>query len=262
MNNFFNFLSESEKDKVLNSINTGEVTCEKMNIEALINMVSCVKSSLNTEISYCNMLNKIQYNSNLFSSIINAKNRKIDHLVDLYNNANTFNKVHFRNNEISFDKPTYLKNIKVEMDNFSFEYPILYKMFLYAGESQIMELDIIPYNYNGLYKEYFDKDKKQTTFKVCNKNTLYVYDCIYSDQGLVLGKELNLKYNKEFGFSTDGHLVLDRQLIESNELLVMYQPNENSFEFDINKKVEKIIIKPINDKKGIDHLIEKRLVMF
>lgn len=258
---FFNFKSKDEKNKILSWITEKKIECDNMEIENLVDIISCCKTNLNEILTYCMGLQNVEKNNQLFSAMIKGKNKKIDNLIDLYNNANTYNKIYFNNNKILFPKTTFIKSLQIEFENFDFFYPINYKMYIYTYDQMILEYDILPYNYSGLYSEYFDKDKNESTFKVANKNTIYIYNCLYNEKGFQLGEELKLNYKKQYGFKDD-HLILDRELIPYNDLVVKYQPGEeNSFKFEINKKIAKIELEAINDKLSLDKKIKKKLVI-
>lgn len=261
MQNFLNFKSEEERQKILNWITSKNITCDSMNIENLVNIISCCKTNLNEEISYCinlpDLNNKL---NNLYVSSIKSKNKKLDGLVDLYNSSNTYNKINFVDNIINFYKTTHINKIKIEFENFDFFYPLSYKMNVYTYDQIKLIYDILPYNYYGLYSEYFDSKKDKSIFKVANKNTFYIYDCVYNNNGFQLGEELSLQLNYHYGFKDD-YLILDRDLIKEKDLIIKYQPAENSFEFAINKKIIKIELEVINDKLNLDKKIKKKLVI-
>lgn len=259
-NNFLLSKNEKVKKKIVRWLSNKKIYCNEMKIENLIDIISACKVNLNEEISYCISLGEEEKPNNLYSSLIKAKNIKIDKLIDLYNESNTYNKISFRQNQIVFDRVTYLKKIQLEIDNFKYDYPISYKIEFYSYDGSKEEYNIIPYNYQGLYTEFFPKEKNKSLFKIANKHNIYIYNCIYNENGFSIGGQLKLTYNKEYGFS-NGHLMLDRNLIPYNDIFVKYQPNENSFEFNIDKKIKKIQIVPIYDKLKIDQKIKKRLVL-
>ena len=260
MSTYFNFKSEAEKNNIKKWITEKQIICESLNIENLVDIISCCKTNLNEEITYCLGLKNTNKNSNLFSSLIESKNRKIDNLIDLYNNSNSYNKINFVDNNIDFSKTSYIKKVKIEFENFNYELPLSYKMRVYTYDNIISEYNILPYNYYGLYSEFFDEGKSESIFKVANKNTIYIYNCIYNENGFQLGKELKLNYNHEYCFKND-YLILDRELIQDKQLLIKYQPGENSFEFELNKKIVKIELEAVDDKMNFDKNIKKKLVI-
>ena len=260
MSTYFNFKTDKEKSDIKKWITEKEISCDYINIENIINIISCCKTNLNEEISYCLNLQNTKKNNNLFTSIINSKNKKIDNLIDLYNNSNSYNKIYFNDNKIEFSKTNFIKSVKIEFDNFDYFYPISYKMIVHTYDKTIYEYDILPFNYSGLYSEFFDEEKNESTFKVSNKNTIYIYNCIYNNDYFQLGTELSLKYNYHYTFKDD-YLILDRELITDKQLVIKYQPGENSFEFDLNKKIVKIELKAIDDKLNIEKKIKKKLVI-
>lgn len=258
---FLKFKSEKEKKDILQWLTIKNIKCEEITIENLVNIISCCKNNLNEEIKYCEQLTGLKSKDSLYNTIVKAKNNKLDYLIDLYNDSNTYNKITFKNNSITFSKTTFLKKIKLEIDSFDYSVPINYSISFFTYDGEEVVYNIIPYNYNGLFTEYIGEGVSQSLFKVANKNTIYFYNCTYNENGFVLGKELSLEKKVAYDFQ-NGYIVFDRDKIDDKELFIKYQPNQNSFEFDINKKIIKIDIKAINDKMDIDKNYTKRLVIF
>lgn len=236
---------------------------EEIKMENLINVLSFIKVNLNKDVAYCNLtnINEDDYTTNLYSSLIKAKTQKIENMVDLYNLNYTNNKLKLEQNKYHFDFPNKIFNLKLEVDNFNYDIPIKFKINLINGKDNIFSDYIIPYNYNGLYKEYLSKDKKESTFKVGDKNNVIFYNCEYTDKGFVIGKQLNLKYNTDYGFTKDGKISIDRERV-TDELFIIYQPNANVYEVNLNKTVTDVLIEIEDNKLKIDKNLEKRVVLF
>lgn len=261
MEAFLNFKTKKEKDDIIKWLTLKQISCDEITIENLVNIISSCKNNLNEEIRYCSELTDFKNNDTLYKNIIYAKNQKISNLIDMYNDSNTYNKIMFKDNVIKFSKTTFIKKIKLDIENFNYDIPIQYKIVFYTYDGEIIEHNIIPYNYNGLFNEYLPKNIDKTTFKVANKDSIFVYNCIYNYKGFTLGKELKLKRKLQYDFD-NGYLIFDRNKIDDEEIFVKYQPNEDAFEFDINKKIVKIELKVMNDKLDSDKKYQKKLVMF
>lgn len=223
-------------------------------------MISVAKTNLNNELnSFINLENKVIKND-LYVNIIKAKNQKIDELIKKYNKGIFSNKLKLENNKITLKNITQINSISLEIDNFNLDFPISFILKVITYDGEIINYNIIPFSHNGLFKEYFELDKKQTSyFKVTNKDNIYFYSCRYDEKKFLLGNEIKLKPNEDYYFENDT-LVFDDGL-KHKEILAMYLPNKNSYEIKINKKVRFLEIIPVNDKKGLDKKFEKRLVI-
>lgn len=260
---FLIFKSENEKNKIIDFLTNKKISIDDLTVESIVNSVSAAKNNLNEELKNLLQYKFESYNSNLYSSIIQAKNNQIDNLISLYNGSNYFNKTTFVNDIIEFNSITTIEKVKLEIDNFDYFIPINLSLNFYTYDGEIITKNIVPFDYNGLYNEYFEiKNNTKSLFKVANKNNLYFYTCIYNDKGFSLGSEIKLEKNIEYSFDKDGYLILDSSKIPHAEILVKYQPNENSFELTINKRCSKIELVSDNDKLGIKNKLIKRLVLF
>ncbi|MGL5713192.1 MAG: hypothetical protein ACRCX2_09250 [Paraclostridium sp.] len=254
--------SESQKNKILNWINQREVEIETETRENIIDAISCLKNFLNEELEYCEKITELKSNSGLYPGLVFAKNNKIDRLIDLYNDSNTYNKINFIDSEIKFNKITTLEKVMLEIENFNFNTPIGFKMIVYTYDGEMLVNDIIPFNYNGLFNEFIDTSvSQQSTFKVANKNNVYIYSCIYDKNGYIEGTELKFEEGKHYSFTRDGHLVFDKDVLSEDTFIIKYQPNENSFEIDINKKVTNIELVFSNDFMEIGKNLKCRMVI-
>lgn len=262
-NDFLLFKTDEEKNKIRYALTNKQLTLDNLTIEDLVNTLSCAKNNLNEELK--RVLNyKIEpYNANIYSSIIDAKNNHIDNLINLYNDSNTYNKIKFKNNTIEFSNITTVEKIKLEINGFDYSIPIEFNLIFYTYDGEILKKEILPYDYDGLYNEYFKlSDKTKSIFPIANKNNLYIYSCSYTNKKFEIGSELELKKNTDYSFDLNGHLIIDNDKVKHKELLVKYQPNQNSFEIDINKRCRKIELEIINDKLNISDNFVKELVFF
>ena len=255
--------NQEEKNKIKQMITTKRIDITYLKIETLLNSISSAKVILNENLN--NILNLPQEleNKNLYNSVIQAQNRKIDKLIDLYNQANTYNKIKFIDNKIQFDKITQLNKVKLEVSNFNYDYPIRYalKTYSYDGEKDIF--NIIPFGFDGIFSEYLELEKESvTTFTVNNKTNIYFYSCHYTNKGFELGVPISLEYDLDYVFDEDGKLIIDVSKVNHKEILIKYQPGLNVFNLKINKKVYAVEIIAFNDKLGIDKKINKKLVIY
>lgn len=260
---FLSLLSDNEKDKIKKWLSTKKIEIDEITIDEMINSMSSLKQLLNEEISYCSMLSDIDFNINLSSALISAKETKIDKLIDIYNNSNTYNKTKFNEkNEINFEKITTLKKVSLEIDDFDYETPVKISIIFTTHDGEIITKDIIPYNYNGLYKELIKTSEFTTTkFKVANKDNIYFYTCEVGKDYFVMGKEIKLTLKKDYDFDLDGRLVFVGSRLSNQHIVMMYQPNENAYEIDINKKITGVALNFENDITGFVKNKEKRLVI-
>jgi hypothetical protein len=257
-----NLKSTEEKEKLLDWLGKEQVTLTEGTKEEIADGISCFKNFLNNELKVCENLVDVETNTNYFISLLNAKNQKIDKLVDLYNESNTYNKIKFVDNAITFDKITTIETIRVEIDDFDYLYPIGFTISFTTFDGEIITKDIIPFNYNGLYNEFINlSETVQSTFKVANRKDIYFYSCEYNEKYYSLGSELTLVKGKHYDFSTDGYIVFDTDVLSDNQIIMKYQPNENSFELEINKKIVSVALTPVNDFLSISDTYTKRLVI-
>lgn len=261
---FLLFKTDEEKTKIKKALSNKQLKIDKLNIEDLINTLSCAKNNLNEELRKVLNYKIDPYNVNIYTSIIEAKNNHIDNLINLYNNSNTYNKIKFKNNIIDFSSITTIENIKLEIEGFDYSIPLEFNLIFYTYDGEIITKEILPYDYDGLYNEYFLlSEKNKSIFPVANKNNIYIYSCTYTNKKFEIGNELKeLKKNVDYSYDLNGYLILDNERIHHKEIIVKYQPNQNSFEIPLNKRCRKIELEIINDKLNINDKFNKELVLF
>lgn len=252
--------SNEEKEKIKEWLTTKKIAISNLTKDELINAVSCGKSILNENLEFCSKLTKFSINSFQASSI-KAKNKKIDEIINKYNNSNSYNKIIFNDeNCIFFDYPTYLETVKLDIEGINFNIPIEIKITIFLLNGQTIEKFIIPFNYNGLYQEFFKAEDTKSLFKVGNRENIYFYECIYNQNGISFGTEKKYSKENEYDFDDEGKLVFNRKIIGDLGLILKYQPSENAYEIDINDKVVKIKLEFVDDFLGINKGMKKRLV--
>lgn len=254
--------SDEEKEYISSMLNSRTVFIKDMEIENLIDAVSVSKSYINEYLTYISGIKDNLENNSLYISKIESKKSKIENLIQTFNNSYSKNKITFENNLIEFDYLRIIEKLKLEIDNFDYSIPINFSLRLYCYDGEIAEYNIIPFNFNGIYSEYLDIENNKSIFKVSNKDSLYFYNCIYTEEGFRLGTEINLEKGKDYVFNEEGKLEIDFDRISYKNLLVKYMPNENAFEFDkINKKVFKIELSVKNDKIKISDKLIKKVIL-
>lgn len=259
------FKSDKEKKDIINYLNTKQLYIDDLTLESMINVVSSAKNNLNEELKELMQYKSDFIKSRIYTSIINAKNEKINKLIDMYNQSNSYNKIQFTNNVINFQNITTVDNLKLEIENFNYDIPMNFQFVMYSYDGEIITKDIIPFNYSGLYSEYIDINltEPKSIFSVSNKNNIYFYSCTYTEKGFVLGNEIKLEKNKDYDFDGSGKLVFDKNVMQYKEILIKYQPNENAYEItNILKRLYKIELIINNDKMNFNGNFKKRLVMF
>lgn len=259
------FKSDEEKKDIVNYLNTKQLYINDLTLESMTNVISSAKNNLNEELKELMQYKSDFINSRIYTSIINAQNEKINKLIDMYNQSNSYNKIQFINNVINFSSITTVDNLKLEIENFNYDIPINFELILYSYDGEMIVKNIIPFNYSGLYSEYIniDYDEPISLFSVSNKNNIYFYSCTYNEKGFTLGSEIKLEKNKDYAFDKDGKIVFDKNSMQHKEILIKYQPNENAYEItDIFKRLYKIELTVNNDKMNLNGKFKKRLVMF
>lgn len=260
------FKSEEEKKDILSYLNEKKLYINDYTLESMTNVISAAKNNLNEELKEISMYKSDFINNRIYTSIIKARNNKINNLIDMYNQSNSYNKIQFVDNKINFQSITTLDNLKLEIDSFNYDIPVNFQLVLYSYDGEIIQRNIIPFNYSGLYSEYInlkESEVPQTIFSVSNKDNIYFYSCNYTENNFSLGNEIKLTKNKDYSFDSNGRLIFDKNTVQHSEILVTYQPNENAYEItDLVKKLYKIELIAINDKMNINVKLKKRLVIF
>lgn len=259
------FKSDKEKKDIISFLENKELYIDDLTLESMTNVISAAKNNLNEELKELANYKSDFFKNRIYASIIKAKNEKINNLIDMYNQANSYNKTQFVNNVVTFKNITTVDNLKLEIDDFNYDIPINFQFVLYSYDGEIITKDIIPFNYSGLYSEYInleETEEPKSVFTVSNKNNLYFYSCVYTSNGFTLGTEIKLEKNKHYSFDNEGHLVFDKNVMEYSEILIKYQPNENAYEINLYKRLYKIELIAINDKIDFNRNLKKRLVMF
>lgn len=260
---FLRITNSYEKAKIKRWLTERKIEIDEITLSDLCNSISCLKQIINEELKYCSGIIKPEINKNLSAALVAAKENKIDKLIDIFNNNNTYNKTQFSSeNKISFDKITTIKKASLEIENFDYECPITISLTFNTNDGEVITSDIIPYDYNGLYKELVEfKELKTSRFKVANKNNIYFYTCDFGDGYFVMGKEVKLTIGKDYDYDLDGYLVFMGSRLENQNIVLMYQPNENAYEIDIDKKLVSVELSIENDFTGFTTNKIKRLVV-
>ena len=246
---FMNLKSKEEKELIERQLLNKKLELKNLNLENLIDLISVAKTNLNSEIDDFLKLN-----------IIKAKNKKIDKLVLNYNDGISNNKIDFKNNKILFENIKQINKVKIEIENIETDISLSYLLKVNTFDGENLNYNIIPYNHDGLFSEYFELLKKnKSNFEITNKENIYFYSCIFNDKNFKLGNELNLKYNTDYSF--ENNKLYFSENIKYDEIIVKYLPSFNSYEVNVNKKVRTIELVALNDKNGIDLKIKKSLVI-
>jgi hypothetical protein len=257
---FMNLKSKEEKELIEKQLLNKKLELKNLNFENLIDLISIAKTNLNNEIDDLLKLDKKDTLNNLFINIIRAKNKKIDKLVLNYNDGISNNKIDFKNNKILFENIKQINKVKIEIENIETDISLSYLLKINTFDGESLSYNIIPYNHDGLFSEYFELIKKnKSNFEITNKENIYFYSCIFSDKIFKLGNELNLKYNVDYSF--ENNKLYFSENIKHDEIIVKYLPSFNSYEINVNKKVRTIELVALNDKNGIDLKIKKSLVI-
>ena len=257
---FINLKSKEEKESIEKQLLNKKLELKSLTIENLIDLISIAKTNLNSEIDDFLKVEKADALNNLFINIIKAKNEKIDKLVLNYNNGISNNKIDFKNNKILFENIKQINKVKIEIENIETDINLSYLLKVNTFDGESLSYNIIPYNHDGLFSEYFELIKKnKSNFEITNKENIYFYSCIYNNKIFKLGNELNLKYNKDYSF--ENNKLYFSENIKFDEIIVKYLPSFNSYEVNIDKKIRTIELIALNDKNGIDQKIKKSLVI-
>lgn len=255
--------SPEEKNNIKHMIQEKTLEMKEFTLESFLNAISVGKILLNDTIKDTLELPKVVTKKNLYNSVIQAKNEKIDYLIDLYNSANTYNRIKFIENKIQFSKITQIHRVKLEIENFNYDIPVRYALKTYSYDGEINTYNIIPFGFNGIYGEYLELDKENSTsFNINNKTNIYFYTCHYDSKKFNIGTEIHLEYDLDYVFDENGKIIIDTNRVKHKELLLKYQPGENVFDVKIDKKLYAIEIIAFNDKLGIDKKTKKSLVIY
>ncbi|MGL5716655.1 hypothetical protein [Cetobacterium sp.] len=254
--------SKEEKEKIAKMLETKVIDFTSLTREDLINCISGAKVNLNDMFSNCSNLKTINF-SNVNEATIFAKSQKIDNMISYYNNSNTFTTYTFKNNLVTFDTLKKIKKLQLNIENFNYELPLEFKIKIYCSDKSVIEEDIVPFNYNGLYNEFFiPTEKIISTFITSNRNNILFYSCLYTNKKFEIGNELDLEKNKDYSFNKEGKILINNKFIKNENLLIKYQPTTEAFEIEINKMVSKIELIISNDLLKVEDQLEKKIEVF
>lgn len=185
-----------------------------------------------------NVSGELNFKKNLLKSSISNIDNLIDTLGNKYqNNYFTFIKADSTSNEYycSFEIPIYLKKLQLMVSNFSYdlvvEKPLTNFEILIESDVFQSRFFAIPNNHIGDYIELvrlnFSEDKSK--FKCKNSHPVKIYDRSF--------KLMNISYSITY----DGYIQLPK--LSGDELYICYTPMFDSYEYAVNKNVNRIIIK-------------------
>ena len=73
--------TQEEKNDIERQLLSKTLSIEKFSLENLIDLISVAKTNLNNEIKDFTSIDLDDFNNNLYTSVIKAKNKKIDKLI-------------------------------------------------------------------------------------------------------------------------------------------------------------------------------------
>ena len=186
-----------------------------------------------------NIRGVIKFDKSVFNNLL----KNIDKNISAYNKGFqedyiSFSKVSSSSKEYVayFDKPVYVKNLKLAVDDFFYELSVEkpltnFEVFLETDSNQT-SFFAIPYTHSGDYIELvkLNESENKSKFKCKNSYSFKVYD-----------RSFKLINDNAIRIGADGYINIPS--LSGDEAYIMYTPQYDSYEYSINRMVQSIFIK-------------------
>ena len=157
---------------------------------------------------------------------------------------------------IIFNKPIYIKDTSLKVENFIYSKLNKFKVTFYTIDNSSITLYMIPYEFRGEYIEEikFSNGQTKSNFKTINNNKLYFYDIIKESSGDIRLQKLETDYSEYI--DEEGYIVFNTQH-KKDKLGVKYTPISSEFIKTINDKITSVTLELDSD---ISNKIELNII--
>lgn len=188
-----------------------------------------------------NLIVKAKAQYDILENMYNEFN--IDSNSYIYKFSNTDNP---RVRKIVFEKPLYIKNSLITIDNFVYNKLVKFKVTFYTIDNSSITYYMLPYEFRGDYIEEikFSFGQDRSNFKTINNDKLIFYDILKSSNGDIKLNKTNIDYHERI--DEEGYIIFNTTH-KKDKLAIKYTPISSEFIKNINDKITSVTLELDND---------------
>lgn len=195
-----------------------------------------------------NLLVKAKAQNDILNNMYNEFN--IDSNSYIYKFSNTDNP---RVRKIVFEKPLYIKNSLITIDNFVYNKLVKFKVTFYTIDNSSITYYMLPYEFRGDYIEEikFSFGQDRSNFKTINNDKLIFYDILKSSNGDIKLNKTNIDYHERI--DEEGYIIFNTTH-KKDKLAIKYTPISSEFIKNINDKITSVTLE-------LDNYISNEIIL-
>lgn len=147
---------------------------------------------------------------------------------------------------ITFEKPLYIKEALMTVDDFIYDKLVKFKMTFYTIDNASITCYMLPYEFRGNYIEEikFSFGQDKSNFKTINNDKFIFYDITKNSEGNVSLQKTNIDYHKII--DEEGYVIFNTTH-KKDKIAIKYTPISSEFKKTINDKITSITLELDND---------------
>lgn len=210
-------------------------------IEKYNKIVNSLEPNIELKEIPVNLIVKAKAQYDILENMYNEFN--IDSNSYIYKFSNTDNP---RVRKIVFEKPLYIKNSLITIDNFVYNKLVKFKVTFYTIDNSSITYYMLPYEFRGDYIEEikFSFGQDRSNFKTINNDKLIFYDILKSSNGDIKLNKTNIDYHERI--DEEGYIIFNTTH-KKDKLAIKYTPISSEFIKNINDKITSVTLELDND---------------
>jgi hypothetical protein len=188
-----------------------------------------------------NLLVKAKAQNDILNNMYNEFN--IDTNSYIYKFSNTDNP---RVKNINFEKPLFIKEALITVNNFIYDKLVKFKITFYTIDNSSVTYYMLPYEFRGDYIEEikFSFGQDRSNFKTINNDKFLFYDIIKNSEGDISLQKTNIDYHETI--DEEGYIIFNTTH-KKDKLVIKYTPISSEFKKIINDKITSVTLELDND---------------
>ena len=205
-------------------------------IEKYNKIVNSLEPNIELKEIPVNLIVKAKAQYDILENMYNEFN--IDSNSYIYKFSNTDNP---RVRKIVFEKPLYIKNSLITIDNFVYNKLVKFKVTFYTIDNSSITYYMLPYEFRGDYIEEikFSFGQDRSNFKTINNDKLIFYDILKSSNGDIKLNKTNIDYHERI--DEEGYIIFNTTH-KKDKLAIKYTPISSEFIKNINDKITSVTL--------------------
>lgn len=210
-------------------------------IEKYNKIVNSLEPNIELKEIPVNLIVKAKAQYDILENMYNEFN--IDSNSYIYKFSNTDNP---RVRKIVFEKPLYIKDSLITIDNFVYNKLVKFKVTFYTIDNSSITYYMLPYEFRGDYIEEikFSFGQDRSNFKTINNDKLIFYDILKSSNGDIKLNKTNIDYHERI--DEEGYIIFNTTH-KKDKLAIKYTPISSEFIKNINDKITSVTLELDND---------------